>query len=496
MRQRRYGRTGPAAAGVILLGFLLCAEPPPAWAQSGVAVHGFLREHVSLNTHNPPETEEDDKGDISMARSVAYLEVTAQYNWGGITLIGRGDVEPRTSYLKRLDKLSTADLEASYNTADLREYYLDLYLGKRVSARIGKQQVVWGRSDFFRGMDIVNGFDYSWRSFLEVENEQLRKPLVLVNVQAEIPSLNGKLQGLLRPGLDRSKDIGNTYDLSGGRWANQPNKGFDFLPIVPYNYEHPAGEKDDVGYGLRWSGMAGSVEYTLAYLHTFNLDPVVNSTFAPYQQAPQGLAEFIYPTVNLIGGTVNKDIKSLDIVARAEASLTLDQPYNVGSNFAGGQLPGFGGITRKDTLRWMLAFDKQWRGAEKVLGASRPAFFNFQVFDSWVLDYDKAADDIVDLAGYGAAKPTHSLFYTMILAWNYRNDRINPSLAAGVDNNGEGFVIPGVEFARGDHWRLKLEYDWFLSRDSKLPGQVENRTHLIGYFANNSQLAARLTYQF
>ena len=222
----------------------------------------------------------------------------------------------------------------------------------------------------------------------------------------------------------------------------------------------------------------------------------VNSSFAPFEQAPKGLAEFIYPNVDLVGFTLNKDFKALDIVGRAEVSLTFDQPYNVGSNFFGGALPGFGGITRKNTLRWMLAFDKQLRGAQKVFGASRPAFFNFQVFDSWLLDYDKEKDDIVDLAGYGAPKRTHSMFFTTILAWNYRNDRINPSLAAGIDNNGEGFIIPAVEFVRGDHWRLKLEYDWFLWKNEKLPQQIENRTHLIGYFAHNSQLAVRVTYQF
>lgn len=497
MRQRRCRRLLPLAGGVGAVVLLTLSWAAPASGQSGVSVHGFVREHVSFNTQNPPETEQKDSWALSMARSTAYLEAKAQYNWGGLTLIGRGDYEPATSYLDRLGDAAKVDFRDYYSEADLREFYLDLYLGKRVTVRLGKQQVVWGRSDFFRGLDIVHGFNYSWRSFLEVENEQLRKPLILANLQIEIPPMKGKLQALVRPGLDRGRDIGNTYDLSGGRWANQPNKGFDFIPLVPYNYKHSEGDYKDVTFGFRWTGTAGPAEYTLNYLRTFNNDPVVNSAFVPYKSPPIGpVGEFIYPKVDLVGFTIDTDIKAIDLVARAEVSLTLDQPFNVGSEFFGGVLPGFGGITKKDTLRWMVAFDKQWRGAQKVLGASRPAFFNFQVFDTWLLDYDKQKDDIVDLAGYGAPKGTHSTFFTVILAWNYRNDRINPSLAAGVDNHGEGFVIPAVELVRGNHWRLKVEYDWFLPKHKKLPGQIENKTHLIGYFANNSQLAARLTFQF
>jgi len=447
-----------------------------------------------------------------MFRNTAYVEANAQYNWGGITLIGRGDYDVKTDYLDKLGSTANLDFESYYSQADLREYYLDLYFGKRASLRLGKQQVVWGKSDFFRGMDIVHGFDYTWRSFLEVENEQLRKPLILGNLQLQVPEANGSLQFLFRPGWDRKRDVGNTYELSGGRWANQPNKGFDFLapipasgpdagsifPGVPYNYDHPAGKADDVGWGVRWAGTAGRLEYSLAYLRTLSGDPVVNTIFNPFEAAPRnGFAEFIYTNVDLFGLTLNGYIPGLDIVARTEVSLTLDQPYNIGTEFLGGALPGFAGVTRKNTMRIMAAFDKQLNWAPKVLGASRPAFFNFQFFDTWLLDYDKEQDDIVDLAGYGAPKSVHTVFLTVILAWNYNNDRINPSLAAGIDaSNGGGFIIPAIEFVKGNHWRLKIEYDWFLPTDEKLPGQIEQKTHLIGYFANNSQLAARLTFQF
>jgi len=137
-------------------------------------------------------------------------------------------------------------------------------------------------------MDVVHGFDYRWRSFLEREGDELRKPLILLNGKVDVPEANGSLQVLVRPGWDRDRDIGNTYDLSGGRWALQPNKGVDFLApgLLRYNYHHSSGDVDDVTGGLRWSGTGGPVNYSVAYLKTFSNDPVVNSSFVPYGTAP------------------------------------------------------------------------------------------------------------------------------------------------------------------------------------------------------------------
>lgn len=511
MRSDGEARTTPARRLAVLVLAVLLGAPTALSGQTALdgehySLHGFLRQRLSLNMEDPPEVPDDDQYDLSMARSTLYLELNVfPADWVTFTAVGRADYEYMTSYLDTLDDLSAADLEDFYNDVDLREFFADLDFGGRFQLRLGKQQVVWGRTDFFRGMDVFHGFDFTWRSFLEPENELLRKPLILANGTIQVPEANGALQIVVRPGLDDDEDIGNTYDLSGGRWANQPNKGFDFLsaqpaiefPGVPYNFEHPEADTDDVTGGVRWTGFAGGIDYSVAYLQTFNLDPVVNTIFNPFEAAPaNGFAEFIYPKVDLVGATFTRDFSAADIVLRGEFAYTFDQPYNVGTEFLEGALPGFGGIVEKDTLRSMLAIDNQMDWPMRLLGASRPAFFNFQIFDTWLVDFDDA-DDIVELAGYGAPKKEHTTIGTVILGWNYNNDRLNPTVAAGADlSHGGGFIIPSVQFVVGDHWRLRLEYDWFTDDGAKLPGEVEGETTLFGYFANNDQLYARITYQF
>ncbi len=62
----------------------------------------------------------------------------------------------------------------------LREAYIDLALADvPLSFRVGRQQVIWGESDQFRLMDIINPLDTTWH--LQQEDwDKLRIPLWLV----------------------------------------------------------------------------------------------------------------------------------------------------------------------------------------------------------------------------------------------------------------------------------------------------------------------------
>jgi len=482
------------------------AEPAKGDESRNFHLGGYLRTWVSFNLQNHPETAAGDRWDPSMVRGALLLDgdlKTGPLSWKAV---GRFDGEYKTTYLKRLeDKVRAAtpggpgsNMMDMYTQEQLRELYVDFAPTDRIKLRIGRQQVVWGETDFFQAMDIVQGYDFRWRFFLERESDELRKPLIMVNAKVDVPEADGNLQALLRPGVDRDFDIGNSYDLSGGRWALQPNKGIDLLApgFLTNNYHYRDGDVKDPTGGLRWSGTAGPVSYSLAYLKTFNLDPVVNSAFVPFDERPKGaLGDFVHPKVDLVGMTMNSYVPSIDSVLSTEITYTKNGNYNVGANFLNGALPGFGGIKKKNVLQTMFRTDKNVN-LQRFLGTSRPSFFSVQVFDKWIQSFDRR-DDLVELAGYGAPVKQHTTLVTMILGLNYRNDTINPSVAVGTDvsNNG-GFVSPSVDFAWGDHWRLKLEGDFFFYGAQKQPGQVEQSTHLFGTLANNDQLLLRLTWQF
>lgn len=261
MRKRHYmhGAAWPfAAAAMVMCGAASAAdEPAAASAEPTFHVGGYLRGWTSMNLQDQPETTANDKNKLSMVRGSLLLDAdwkpVERLKFKGIVRLDR---ELHTNYLKSLEEVPSAKppgstaavfstnaggniggLMSQYNQGELREAWVEWEANNRVKLKFGKQQIVWGETDFFRAMDIVHGFDYRWRSFLEVENEELRKPLVMLRALVQVPEAKGSFDAFVRPGWDRADQIGNTYDLAGGRWASQPTRGASFLYATSYNYE-------------------------------------------------------------------------------------------------------------------------------------------------------------------------------------------------------------------------------------------------------------------
>jgi hypothetical protein len=502
---------------------------------------GYLREHIAVNLQDHPEAQADGvrrldgRGEISMLRSTLRLEGKADVKWAQFGAVYRLDREHETGYLDDInDTLATTnaihgpatprnnwmdDIEGD----QMREWYASFDVGRRVRATLGKQQVVWGETDFFRAMDIIHGYDLRWRSFLETENEELRKSLILANVEIAFPELNGSLQLVFRPGWDKAKELGNSIDIRGGRWAGQPTKGIDFIPLLPYNDDHGRADTDEPNYGFRWSSEAWGWGYTLNYWRGLNVDPVANSFFVPWGSVPVAngspfqLGELIFPKVETYGATASGYVEAIDSVIRLEAAFTPDKPYNVGTDFGlplgGGAtlwVPGMGGIVEKNTLVSMIGIDKQLKGLSELLGTNQFPLLSLQLFDTWITNY-KESDDIVETLGYGAPRREHTTYLTALFALEYKNSTIKPSLAGVVDTgNGDFVMIPALDLVFGNHWRIHTDMDLFfahhqknvkrfggvLANEDTFAASAEDNTHLLGTFANNSQFNLRVTYQF
>lgn len=482
-----------------------------ATTDGGNYVHlgGYARAMTAFNLKDSPETPQSDKGQMSMFRET--LELVGDAKTGPVLwkAIARTDHEEKTPYLKTLQNMQAvnyspggpgSDITSLYNQTELREFYADFDASDRLHLRLGKQQVAWGETDFFHIMDVIQGYDYRWHSFLEADNDELRKPLIMANATLQFPEVNGALQVLVRPGLDKGKDIGVTYDLSGGRWALQPNRGVDFL--APgwnnYNYHHPDADIDKTTGGARWTGRVGDANYSFSYVKSFNPNPIMNSNFAPYMQKPTGaIGDFIFPQISILGASFSNTVDAVDGVFAAEVGLEKDAPYNVGTNFTayGYYLPGFDGIKKKDTVLTTLRFDKQFKWM-RALGTSQASFFSIQLFDTWIRDFNKA-DDLVDLAGFGAPAKEHTTILSGFLVMNFMNNKVNPGLVFGHSlSSGDSFLVPNVTFAFGDHWRLGIEADLFFAKNQRQPGQVETSSYFLGNLANHDQLMMRMTYQF
>jgi hypothetical protein len=547
---------GSAAAG------LAVAQTSDAdSAEKTFTLGGYVRGWASMNLQDQPETGSDDKNTLSMLRGSILLD--ADYKPSStlrFKAIARVDREASTNYLNTLQAApstkplgSTAQvfstyaggnvggLDDLYNTGEFREWWGEADLSDRVKFKFGKQQIVWGETDFFRALDVVHGFNYSWRSFLEVENEELRKPLIMARMLIQVPEAKGSLDLFVRPGWDRDGDIGNTYDLAGGRWASQPTRGASFLFNTAYNYESNGADNKDVTGGIRWQGIAGPVNYSVAYLKTFNNDPVANpcgatlsllyggapipasdpTSYTTFKQAPKAcgfggvnplnplqFGDWIFPKTDIVGGTVSGYVPAIDAVLSTEIVYQKDRSFNYGvdgGRFGPNITPGAFGVIQKNTLTTMFRMDKQLN-LTGLLGTSRPSFSSIQLFNTRILNY-KESDEIVQLAYWNRRRTKDSALLTGFIVMNYDNDRINPGLAAGWDvTYGGGFVIPSIEFVLGDNWRVKGELDLFWDAGNTKPSylksdfsglnEVGKGAGLFGYFSKANQAMIRVTRQF
>jgi hypothetical protein len=497
---------------------LLCAVTASVFLVSSPAsatdirISGYVRQHLATNLSDVPETQEDDKYDLAMSRTSLLLQADADLGWAYGVAIGRFTREYMTDYLERLEDLTAvsgamntpslpgADFRDHYDDEELREAYLDIPVGSQFSARIGKQQVVWGETDFFQAMDVIHGYDQTWRAFLEPENEEWRKPLWLINLQYFLVDSDSSVQLVLRPGFDDDEDMGNSLDTFGGRWSLNGSRGFNTEALIPVNYDHSKADADDPSYGIRWSGTILGLSYTLNYYHTLSQEPVVNfadlsggfnPAFQSYGEAPaNGFAEFIYPEIDIFGATLNGYVESINATFRAELAYTPDKPYNFG--FANTPSAGGNGIIEKDTLRAMIGIDKPLR-TQSWLGTSAPTSISLQLFDTWIIDH-KDSEQVVD---FGSAKKEHSSILTALVMMPFRHDSVNFSFAVIYDLAYDGTIlVPGLTFSIGDHWRVMFEADFFNGGRYKNSPMDPQGQSLIGAFHDSDQALLRITYQF
>ncbi len=483
-------------------------------------MNGYVRTTLGVMLQDNDETAADDKFRLNMAEVTLNLDFdikTGPLNWKVIT---RFDKEMQTDYLDDLEeRMDTTALQGNYSgsgshgkgdfmeqyeTTDevfdwLRELYFDVNLfDDRLMVRVGRQQLVWGESDFFQAMDVVHGYDYRGRLFYE-NNEEWRKPLMLFNFRLDFYELGGSLNWYIRPGWDRKEDMGSNYNIEGGRWIPHPYRGVDFTQFTDsYRTDHDSGDWSDMTYGIRWNGEWGSIGYSFAYMKTFNPAPIVNphassgldvngqptmpttdggyySYYGIYgatetyggDAATAGtvLGDWMYPEIDIFGFTMTGFNSPMDATLSAEIAYIPNRPYNYGSLRS--DLPGWNGVIEKDTINMMFRIDKEFKWMDS-LGTHRPSLSSIQLFDTWILGHDEK-DEIVEFASFGAKKKEHTAYLTIFTLMNFHRDTINPSFVAGTDlTKGGGFAIPAVEFVYGDDWRLKVEANlWWNDGDTK-----------------------------
>lgn len=242
----------------------------------------------------------------------------------------------------------------------LRECYADITAGKWF-ARIGKQQVSWGKSDGIYMLDVINPL--CGRNPFVWETEDLKVPLWMFNVtrSIEVCDFKGDLQVIcipyyqeaVNPGHRLSEDGYHDWGFNVFGLGNDVTMAFDdyFRNVlgIPEGYpliqKDPANTFENFEWGVRWSGFAGGWSYTINYFYTWSElndwpdtgDPV---TAMATLRRPDRLS--------LFGFSVDRYWEPLQGVTRLEWVYTKGQPFVLPTT----------SLEEKDQIGYMAGYDR------------------------------------------------------------------------------------------------------------------------------------------
>ncbi len=166
--------------------------------------------------------------ELAQNKLAARLELRAEpSNSTSLTVIGRTTYDQY--YTKQeFDQDSVEDHQTESN---IREAYLDYFVSD-FSIRVGKQQVTWGESDYFRVLDVINPIDL--RDFLlpYTENfQEARNTLNMINLihQGEV----WETQLLYIPSFETNTLPSHTADFSPTELSNLVNQVGNLTEATP-----------------------------------------------------------------------------------------------------------------------------------------------------------------------------------------------------------------------------------------------------------------------
>lgn len=385
---------------VFLVG-LATVPAAPILAGERIERDGYLSNKTAWSIEDP--------GQRSEFKNTLQLEVKVKIDdpYTYVKIIGRA---------RREDKLEP-QVEEDY---DLREFYL-AHNTERLSLKLGRQQVVWGKADGLRLLDIVTPLDL--REFILEDYTKSRIPLWMFN--GELFWEMNSLQVLVIPDIEQ-----NDFAKQGGRFFI-PLPLLTAIPFTLAEVDKPDESRiGDWEYGLKWAGRWGDATYTLNYLYTWTDTPVYFRRIGRdgrVEVTPQIKRQRLYG--------VSADLPVGPVVLRAEATYTPDRFLLVST------ADGTGDFKAHKVFDSMIGLD--W--------VVRRGFVSPQIFHEVVVD-----------AGKDLLEDKHRTFLTLLLKRDLRQDKLKIQLFIAHEiYDGNRWIAPKISYDLGKGFELKLGADLF-----------------------------------
>ncbi len=503
---------------------------------SDLEFEGFLKAQNILRTPKFSDAEAImQRNTLQLESKYYFLKDSTAFNHvntgileeGTLTLIGRGVYdsiyEIRDSYD---ESFSNSDGKYGRYEAKLREGFFDLLLPP-VSLRIGKQQVVWGETDGFRALDVINPLDLSWHWSREYW-EDIRIPLWMVRGIYDIGKFSGFEESFVEvvwipADFTRNKistDPRRPWAFTGLGLAENANSIFvdGVLRDLEVNTVdlRPRRRLRHGQAGIRFKGIWRDIDFSLNYFYGFSADTGVrerNERKTTIGNTHFVERELVNPRSHVFGVTANySEEKFTQSVFRLETTLTTGVPvkYDINAPFSVDLNQDQFDTAKRTVL--MLAIDRPtWI---RFLNPTRTFFLSSQVFWRHYLDYSPFYRGIfaVNQAEVAGVKVPNKFIsqntdkidrdefvITFSASTSYGSaGLIKPSFILAIDPRSTGsYSKLAVDYFLSDNFFLKLEqsFYWRFANKDVGPWALGD---IWGHTTNNSrhETGLSLVFQF
>ena len=437
---------------------------------------------------------DNNRGGITFAVPVRPCNVDSRgcADFGGYGDQNQSELE-FPEFNDRLDFIREAYVKKTFGLAN----------GTDVFVKLGKQQVVWGRTDLFRVLDVVNPIDYS-RNNIYDELQDIRIPMWIAQGEWRMGSSESMQERNLSVVWNfdkyRASNLGqcgtpnvmldagcffrgmkNLWD-NGGTVANfaalsPPGvPGSVAGPWFATNFgTHQIGIRDvklpewslsNTQIGAKFEGVTeGGLSFSLNALHYRSQLPSLHAingaavnaftgakgNTSPFSGPAQGIPtthliafDMHFPRVNLLGGSLDFQSEALGAAFRLEGAMTS------GEEFVNTARPG------------LYSRNRVWRS---VIGMDRPTFIPFistsrttlisaQLFHQHIFNHEEehAQGGIVGMPDW-----KDNFIGTLLIKGFVQNDRVSPQLILVRDFKAKAWVAsPQVDWLLTDNLKLTI----------------------------------------
>ncbi|MDF1830257.1 DUF1302 family protein [Cycloclasticus pugetii] len=380
----------------------------------------------------------------------------------------------------------------------IRELYanatIDMESGTTFNLSVGKKQEVWGRTDLFRVLDIINPIDYS-RNNIYDEFEDTRIPLWMATAEWQFGANNllddmnlqfvwvfdkfrpnklgqsGTPNQILGAGeLFRSLNLcweeGCTTSVFAGAGPDDASIATNFGPgVLGIREAHmPEWSLANSQLGVKFEGVYKDVGFSLNAFYTRSQLPSLRAgipsdnpftgsvlTGGNYgdnieSQIYSHLISFDihFPRVFLLGGSLDYYSETFDTAFRVETAWTKGEEF---ADTTKARL-----FSESEVARWVIGADRNF--FIRSINKNKAFLLSFQTFGQHILQHNR-----VQRAFGEAGMPDRENNYisTLLLQGWWKQDRLSFKVIQAYDWGAEAYVVsPSMDWLIDDNWRFQL----------------------------------------